>query len=201
LARPPEVPARLAGATAQVPPGLKTPSGRLSLSTRVDLHIARKGDVAYVNNYWAGALGERLPIEAFAISPLESLGPEQLEYSAIATGGAETGWVEGGRLCGTRGAAVALAGFAVRLRGEAAAAYECEYRGSFSSGRIVGPARDGALCIADAGDRLEAIQIFLARREAADPAPLMIAAAPAAEDPPPARPIGPRFSVFRETVE
>jgi hypothetical protein len=29
----------------------------------------------------------------------------------------------------------------------------------------------------------------------------MIAAAPAAEDPPPTRPIGPRFSVFRETVE
>jgi hypothetical protein len=198
--RPPEAPARLAAVAPAVPPGLKTPSGRPSLSTRVDLHIARKGDVAYVNNYWAGALGERLPIEAFVISPLEGLGSDQLEYSAIAASGAETGWIEGGRLCGSRGAAVPLAGFAVRLRGDAAAAYECEYRGSFSSGRIVGPVRDGALCVADAGDRLEAIQVFLLRRETADPAPLMIAA-PAAEDPAPARPIGPRFSVFRENVE
>lgn len=188
-------------AAAPISPVLKTPSGRPSLSTRVDLHIARKGDVAYVNNYWAGALGERLPVEAFAISPLEGIGPEQIEYSAIVASGVETGWIEGGRLCGSRGAAVSLTGFAVRLRGEAAAAYECEYRGSFSSGRIVGPVRDGALCVADAGDRLEAIQVFLLRRETAGPGPLMIAATPAAEDPPATRLIGPRFSVFRENVE
>jgi hypothetical protein len=200
---PPEPSARLA--VAPVPATLNTPSGRSSLSTRVDLHIARKGDVAYVNNYWAGALGERLPIEAFAISPLEGLRPDQLEYSALATSGGESGWIEGGRLCGSRGTAVALAGFAVRLKGDAAAEYECEYRGSFSSGRIVGPVRDGALCASDAGDRLEAIQIFLLRRETAEATTPKIAALPDADDPAPpaspARPIGPRFSVFRESVE
>jgi hypothetical protein len=191
-------------------PGLRTPSGRPSLSTRVDLHIARKGDVAYINNYWAGALGERLPIEAFAISPLEDLRPDQLEYSAVAAAGGETGWIEGGRLCGSRGAAAALAGFAVRLKREVAGDYECEYRGSFSSGRIVGPVRDGALCASDPDDRLEAIQVFLLRHGQSEPASnasLMIAGAPAAEEAlvsalaaETPRRVGPRFSVFRENV-
>lgn len=212
--RAPEGAGRLAVASPAVPPGIKTPSGRLSLSTRIDLHISRKGDAAYVNNYWAGALGERLAIEGFAISPLEGLGPHQLEYSAVAATGGETGWIEGGRLCGTRGAGAALAGFALRLKPAAAADYECEYRGSFSSGRIVGPVRDGGLCISDQGDRLEAIQVFILPREPGVDAPLMIAGSPAAEDPAPsppaalslaqqssARPVGPRFSVFRETVE
>jgi hypothetical protein len=197
-----EAPAR----PAVAPPGLKTPSGRAALSTRIDLHIARKGDIAYVNNYWAGALGERLAIEAFAISPLEGFSPDQLEYVGYAAGGGDTGWIEGGRPCGSRGAGAALAGFAVRLKPEAAASFECEYRGSFSSGRIVGPLRDGAVCASDPGDRLEAVQLFLLRREA-EPAlaePQLIAGSLDAEDPPPRLPlrrVGPRFSVFRETVE
>jgi hypothetical protein len=201
---PPPPPPALPPAAATAP-GLKTPSGRAALSTRMDLHISRKGDVFYVNNYWAGALGERLAIEAFAITPLEGLLPDQIEYYAVAASGAETGWVEGGRLCGSRGAMAPLAGFAVRVKGEVASEFECEYRGSFSSGRIVGPVRDGALCASEPGDRLEAIQLFMLKREAVDLPPVLMLAdqapSPEPDSEAPSRKVGPRFSVFRETLE
>ena len=82
-----------------------------------------------------------------------------------------------------RCAAIGLAGFAVRPKAEVASAYDCEYRGSFSSGRIIGPVSNGAPCRSEPGDRLEAIQLFILpktpdiaaaapRRLTADAAPL-----------------------------
>ena len=190
---PPSTPMHVGAPT---PPALKTASGRTALSTRLDLHIQNRGDVAYVNNFWAGALGERLAIEAMAISPLEGLAPDQIEYAGVGENGVETGWVEGGRLCGSRGRGAALAGFAVRLKPGADMAYDCEYRGSFRSGRIVGPMRGGAPCRSDPGDLLEAIQLFITPRSAEN------TAGPATEEASPSpRRIGPRFSVFRELVE
>jgi hypothetical protein len=108
----------------------------------------------------------------------------------------ETGWVEGGRLCGSRGQGAALAGFAVRLKAGADTAYDCEYRGSFRSGRIVGPMRGGAPCRSDPGDLLEAIQLFITPRSANDKSALAPDEATSAP-----RRIGPRFSAFRELVE
>ena len=89
--------------------------------------------------------------------------------------------------------------------------YECEYRGSFSSGRIVGPVRNGALCRSEPGDRLEAIQLFIVPRSATDSpgAPTSVNGLPPTDEaravetraPPSTRPTGPRFSVFRDVVE
>ena len=131
--------APVANATLEVqaPPLPATPApaarvdpvtGRTLVSTRIDLHVENKGDVAYVDNFWAGALGERLAIEAFAITPLDGLQPSDIEYAGLAQGGGETGWIEGGQLCGARGQATALVGFAVRLKGDGALHYDCEYQ-------------------------------------------------------------------------
>jgi hypothetical protein len=185
-------------------PPLKTAQGQTAVSVRIDLHIANKGDVSYVNNFWAGALGERLAIEAFAITPLEGPRPDQIEYIATTEAGGETGWVPGGALCGARGRATALTGFAIRVKPGEALAYGAEYRGSFSSGRIVGPLRDGAPCRSEPGDRLEAIQLFILPRTSGGQSPggPRPADGPALrQETPPARQIGPRFSVFRETQE
>jgi hypothetical protein len=199
----PVEPVRAAGAVR--PPPLKTADGRRSVDVQIDLHIENKGDVSYVNNFWAGALGERLAIEGFVISALEGLRPDQIEYAAIAEDGGETGWIGGGKLCGSRGAARPLAGFAVRLRHGETLPFTCEYRGSFSSGRLVGPVRDGAPCRSEAGDRLEAIQLFivprLAGEQVAAPSAGLASAAKRTPEAPANRPIGPRFSVFRETSE
>jgi hypothetical protein len=173
------------------PPAIKTTDGRPALGMRIDLHIQNKGDTAYVNNFWAGALGERLAIEAFSISPLDGLRPEQIEYIAMTETGRETGWINGGQICGAKGAATALTGFAVRVKPGDAGDYECEYRGSFSSGRVVGPLRDGVPCRSEAGDRLEAIQLFILPRTREN-------AATPTKEPASSQPIGARFSPFRE---
>jgi hypothetical protein len=183
---------------AALPPPLKTVKGKPALSVRLDMHIQRKGDVSYTNTFWSGALGERCAVEGFAIQPLADLRADQIEYSAVAENGQETGWITGGMLCGSRGLGLALSGFSIRIRPEAQARFQCEYRGAFASGRILGPSRNGAPCKAEAGDRLEAIQLFILPRDLTDvsaeqPAPALPA--------PPPRVIGPRFSVFRETAE
>jgi hypothetical protein len=69
-------------------------------------------------------------------------------------------------MCGTKGMAVPLVGFAVRLKpSTAAAAFDCEYSGYFQSGVTVGPLRNGAPCRSTvATDPLEGIQIRLVRR-------------------------------------
>ena len=183
---------------------LRTASGQIALSARIDLHVQNKGDITYVDNFWAGALGERLAIEAFTITPLTAGPSVQIEYAGVAETGGETGWIEGGRLCGARGAATALVGFAIRPKGDSAMAYDCEYRGAFGSGRIVGPIRNGAPCRSDPGDRLEAIQLFILPRspEIEDGGSLRVTAEGSPLEPPAApRLVGPRFGVFRESVE
>jgi hypothetical protein len=183
---------------AALPPPLKTVKGKPALSVRLDMHIQRKGDVSYTNTFWSGALGERCAVEGFAIQPLADLRADQIEYSAVAENGQETGWITGGMLCGSRGLGLALSGFSIRIRPEAQARFQCEYRGAFASGRILGPSRNGAPCKAEAGDRLEAIQLFILPRDLTDVSAEQ--PAPAVPAPPP-RVIGPRFSVFRETAE
>ena len=197
--------AALVASPVTAPPALRNAQGATALSTRIDLHIENRGDTSYVNNFWAGALGDRLAIEAFSVSPLEGLRPDQIEYAGVMASGAETGWIEGGRSCGVKGAAIALAGFAVRIKTADQDAYECEYRGSFRSGRIVGPMHNGAPCHSDPGDFLEAIQLFILPRSTGQQATPVVAPAadpaPPPGEPPHTRPIGPRFSVFRETRE
>jgi len=199
-------PAALGPPEQSLPPPLKTASGQSATSIRIDMHIQNKGDVSYVNNFWSGALGERLAIEGFSIRPLDGPAPADLEYSGVAENGLETGWIAGGGLCGSRGVGLALTGFAIRLRPQAAALYNCEYRGSFASGKIIGPLRNGAPCRSAPDDRLEALQLFILPRSQAEsqtvsPAPSTNPPAPDDEISTPERVIGPKFSVFRESAE
>jgi GT2 family glycosyltransferase len=166
------------------------PQGRPAVHLTVLAHIQNRGDVVFEDAFWAGAPGEGLAIEAFSITPQGGIAPHQLEYKALTAAGAETAWVAGGELCGARGAAVSLVGFAIRLTGGAEAHFECEYRGAFGSGKIVGPLTNGAPCRATVGDPLEAIQLAVRDRSA-----LAAADAESAER---AQKVGPKFSVFRE---
>jgi hypothetical protein len=159
--------------------------------------------MTFVDKFWAGALGENLPIEALSIMPLDGVSPDQIEYKVLTATGVETPWTSSGAFCGTRGMRIPLIGFAVRLRGEAETRFSCEYRGAFSSGKIVGPLSDGAPCRAVAGDDyLEGVQLTLLER--AQPQPTAGAPAGPADIIPEVRPepplIGARFSVFRENV-
>jgi hypothetical protein len=164
---------------------------RRAIRLTVMAHIQNRGDVVFEDAFWAGAPGEGLAIEAFSITPQDEVAPNQVEYKGLTAAGAETPWVAGGSLCGARGTAVPLVGFAIRLKGGAEAQFECEYRGAFGSGKIVGPLTNGAPCRAPgANDPLEAIQLAIRDRSLSEAADEEANAS--------GQQIGPKFSVFRE---
>jgi GT2 family glycosyltransferase/glycosyltransferase involved in cell wall biosynthesis len=201
LLAPSEGPADLAAPA----PERRDAQGRRSLRLRIDAHLSNRGDVSFVDELWAGAMGENLPLESFAITPLESLGPDDIEYKGLTANGIETPWTSAGAPCGTRGLGLPLVGFAVRLSPAAAARYDCEYRAAFGSGRIVGPLANGAPCHSEtADDLLHAVQVSLVEKRPALGASGSDQASGGegrtAPQPGAARPVGPRFSPFRQEI-
>jgi hypothetical protein len=157
----PAVPPAAAQPAAKRPAKVKLEGLRLKLGA----HVRGRGDLSFTDSEWAGRVGPGLWIESFSITPLEHLGEKDIEYKGLTASGFETPWISNGAPCGTRGMSVALIGFGVRLKPEAAAAYDCEYRGYFKSGVIVGPLRNGAPCRSTvAGDALEGISVRIVKR-------------------------------------
>ena len=113
----------------------------------IQAHIRTRGDMSFSEIPWAGRVAPGLWIESFSVRPLKRFGVQDIEYKGLTGSGFETPWLSDEKMCGTRGMAVPLVGFAVRLKpGAAAAAYNCEYSGYFQSGVTVGPLRNGAPC-------------------------------------------------------
>jgi GT2 family glycosyltransferase len=176
------------------------------VQVKIVAHVRNRGDIPFVDTAWAGLVGQRLWIEAFAIVPLELITLDEIEYKGLTATGVETPWISGGAPCGTRGIGVPLIGFSVRLKPTSAIIrYDCEYNGAFLSGKILGPFQNGAPCSSSTlDDPLEGIQLWFIeragsseRRSAAEPAVSETPEAEAKMRPP----IGPRFGIFREPAE
>ena len=202
---------------AELPPTLpeeiRLPTGN-SIRLEVVPHVQNRGDLVFGASQWAGVPDQGFWIEAFSIIPLEEIDSGSIEYMAITATGVETQWISEGNPCGTRGIGVPLIGFAVRVKGQSGSQMRCEYGAILRSGAVIGPASEGEICrsLSD-DDPLVAIWVSVG----------VLAASPAAERPPevegsklmrrqPASklvaetatkkkkaPIGPRFSVFRES--
>lgn len=184
------------------PPQLSLPGGKppalpadaALVRAQIVVHAEYVGDVIGMDGGWAGAIEDNRAIECLTITPVADIAPAMLEYRALNAAGLETGWIEQGQPCGTRGMALPLLGFAIRQRPHRAARIRCEYSGRFASGRVVGPLRDGEMCRSpDPNDRLVGVWLQLVDTEARDAALPALAAAPAA----PAA-VGPRFSVLHD---
>jgi GT2 family glycosyltransferase len=156
---PVQVPAMVASTAVAV-----SASGALPM--QIGAHIRTRGDMNFVDVPWAGRVAPGLWIESFSVRPLEGFSAQDVEYKGLTSTGFETPWLSDEKMCGTKGMAVALVGFAVRLKpSPAAASYDCEYSGYFQSGLTVGPVRNGVPCRSRvANDPLEGIQIRLVRR-------------------------------------
>jgi hypothetical protein len=144
----------------------KSAEGDLPLAVQISAHIRKRGDLTFTNVPWAGRVAPGLWIESFSIKPLEHFVASDIEYKGLTGSGFETPWLSDGKMCGTKGMATPLVGFAIKLKpGTAAAAYDCEYSGFFQSGTTVGPLRNGAPCRSSvANDSLEGIQLRLVKR-------------------------------------
>jgi hypothetical protein len=139
------------------------------LPVRVTLHVRARGNMTFTSEPWAGRVAPGLWLEAFAVSPLESVAAGEIEYKGLTGSGFETPWTSDDQPCGTQGMSVPLVGFALRLKATPATlAYDCEYSGYFQSGLTVGPLRNGAPCRSTvANDPLEGIQVRIVKQIAA----------------------------------
>ena len=134
------------------------------------VHVRGVGDVKTTGTDWTGTPGSGAPIEGFAIMPIGMIGPESIEYQAVLGHNWNTPWFSGGEFCGSRGLALELLGFRVRLTGDAAETYECSVWGSFVGKPEVGPVLNGDVCEAD-GAALEAMRVVISPKRDASASP------------------------------
>jgi len=144
--------------------------GRARCGVVLMTHVQGIGDLFADAAGWAGRAGSGAPVEGFSVMP-ENAGAGEIEYQAILGDQWNTPWIRGGGFCGSRGMALPILGFRVRLTGAAAERLECRYWGSFVGRGEVGPLSDGVAC--QAGQAfLEAVRIVVSPRatDASDPA-------------------------------
>jgi DNA end-binding protein Ku len=141
--------------------------GENDVGAEILLHIMGLGDRRYVEPGWAGNPGSKRQIEALSVRPREGLAASAVEFRVFAQEGRATAWVSNGNYAGTRGRNLPLTGFAVRPAGEFGERLEIAYEGSFFEGGVVGPKRNGELCVSTvADDPLEAVRITITDRGA-----------------------------------
>jgi len=152
---------------------IRSATDNRALPLQIAAHIRTRGDMSFADVPWAGRVGAGLWIESFSVKPMEQFGAHDIEYKGLTGSGFETPWLSDEKMCGTKGMAVPLVGFAVRFKSSSAVAnYDCEYSGYFQSGLTIGPVRNGVPCRSTvANDPLEGIQIRLIKRIAKAPLP------------------------------
>jgi DNA end-binding protein Ku len=166
-------------AAPEPPPAAEAPAadeqvaaaGPHDVGTEILLHIMGLGDRRYVEPGWAGNPGSRRQIEALSIRPRDGLASSAIEFRVFAQEGRATARVSNGNYAGTRGRNLPLTGFAVRPAGELGERLEIAYEGSFFEGGVVGPKRNGELCVSPvADDPLEAVRVTIVDQGAASDA-------------------------------
>ncbi len=162
-----------AGIPAAAPQAQSSPSGGAAADTanaEIVAHIQTRGDVIAQLADWVGTPGSKHWIEGFALSPKQTVGPDDIEYQAVLGRGWLSPWAEGGQFCGSRGMSLPILGLRVRLRGEAADRFDCAVAATFVDGTESGPLDNGEPCQAESLAPLEAFRIEVRPRSAVEPA-------------------------------
>jgi len=150
-------------------------------------HIQRMGDVGCNLGDWLGEKGSRQWVEGFGMAPQNGIALGDIEYQAVLGRNWLSPWVEGGKFCGSRGMALPLLGFKVRLKGAAAKAFECSYSATFIDGSAAGPVSGGETCESESLAALESFRVVIqprAARPVAKPPAAKTAPTPAAKTAP-----------------
>jgi len=124
-------------------------------------HIQTRGDVGAKFGEWLGEQGSQNWIEGFAVAAPEGISPADLSYQAVLGRGWLSPWVEAGQYCGSRGMALPLLGFRIRLQGKAAQEYGLSCSASFIDGTTAGPVGNDETCESESLAPLEALRISL----------------------------------------
>jgi hypothetical protein len=124
-------------------------------------HIQTRGDIGAKFGEWLGEQGSQNWIEGFAVAAPEGIDPADLSYQAVLGRGWLSPWVEAGQYCGSRGMALPLLGFRIRLQGKAAEQFDITCSASFIDGTSAGPVGDDETCESESLAPLEALQVSL----------------------------------------
>jgi hypothetical protein len=127
-------------------------------------HVQNVGDVHGGIGDWIGERGSRRSIEGFRIAPRREIGPDEFFYQAVLGRDWLSPWMPRDKFCGSRGLALPLRGFCLRLQGTAAAKYDCRYSATFVDGSVAGSISQGQVCAAATLAPLEAFEIVLRTR-------------------------------------
>ena len=127
-------------------------------------HIQSRGDVGTVFGEWLGESGSNNWVEGFAFNAPEGVAAADFTYQAVLGRGWLSPWVEAGQYCGSRGMALPLLGFRIRLQGALAEAFELSASASFIDGSACGPVGSDATCEGEKLAPLEAMTVSLAAR-------------------------------------
>jgi hypothetical protein len=127
-------------------------------------HIEGVGDVDGKIGDWVGMRGSGRSIEGFSLNPRQGIANEEFDLRAVLGRDWLSPWVPGGRYCGSRGLALPLRGFCVRLHPAAAVRYDLLCFARFVDGQEVGPVLPEQLCATPSMAALEAFQLQLRPR-------------------------------------
>jgi hypothetical protein len=143
-------------------PGL---TGGPSMSrAEVVAHIEGVGDVDGKVGDWVGMRGSGRAIEGFSLTPRQGISPDDFEIRAVLGRDWLSPWLPGGSFCGSRGLALPLRGFCLRLHPGAAARSEVACFARFVDGSELGPVGSDRVIAAPSLAALEAFQVLLRPR-------------------------------------
>lgn len=142
----------------------------LSNDRDVIAHVQDVGDVGSEIGDWVGTRGSGRCIEGFSIRPPHGIAADEIEYQALLASERLSPWVAGSKFCGSRGMSTPIRGLRVRLRGRAAALYECTYSARFMDGTESSVITSDLICAAESLAPLEAFQFILRPRAGDAPA-------------------------------
>jgi hypothetical protein len=139
------------GSAVPPPPGVR--------GAEIVAHVEGIGDVDGRIGEWVGVRGSGRAIEGFSLTPRQGFSPEDFEIRAVLGRDWLSPWLPGGSFCGSRGLALPLRGFCLRLRPAAAARYDIACLARFVDGSEVGPVGSDRVCAAPSLAALEAFQV------------------------------------------
>lgn len=156
-----------ATAASPAPAAARAPVMILNEKHDVIAHIQSTGDVGRHFGEWVGEPGNQRAIEGFSLSAPEGLEPADLTYQAVLGRGWLSPWVEAGQFCGSRGMALPILGFKLKLSEAAARRFDVQIAASFIDGTRLEDLGSEESCEAPSLAPLEALKITLTPKGAA----------------------------------
>jgi hypothetical protein len=158
-------------ASISSPPGAAPPVASVvghgrpaAAAPEVIAHIEGVGDVDGKFGEWVGTRGSGRAIEGFSLTPRMGISIADFAIRGVLGRDWLSPWLPGGSFCGSRGLALPLRGFCLRLLPAAAVRHELACFARFVDGSEIGPVGSDRICATTNLAALEAFQIVVRPR-------------------------------------